>query len=176
MPISTVTGTYTAVSGSETAVAGATIASATWNSINTDYQNTFTTIGTQVFAQGNVTRFVVRTISVSTAGDIAISIPVSTLPGGAASYAFNAIYAANATATTSGAGVSMWTGAGGTGVNFVASISINITTSLPNAANSMTTFVVASTSVTRFNANPIYFRVVSTAAASVDLFVEVRPL
>lgn len=181
MPISTQTGVYTPISGSETATAGQTIASNTWNSINTDYQNTLTTIGNMVFAQNDVVRFAVRTVSLSTANtDVAVSIPVSTLPGTPSNYCFINVFIANATAAANTATVGMFTGAGATGTAIVAaSTAVTVAGISAGAANSMQFFTIANNLATTVmsNSNPIFFRTMtSTATAKVDLFVEVRPL
>lgn len=181
MPINTQTGVYTPVAGSESATAGQTIASATWNAINTDYQAALTTIGNIVFAQNDVVRFVTRAVSVSTANtDVAVSIPVSALPGTPSTYCFINVFIANATANASAATVGVFTAAGATGTAVVAaSTAITVTGITPGAANSMQFFTIANNLNTTVmsNTNPIFFRTMTgTAAAKVDLFVEVRPL
>lgn len=181
MPISTQTGVYTPVSGSETATAGQTIASVTWNNINTDYQNTLTTLGQTTFARNDVVRFAVRAVSVSTANtDVAVSIPISTLPGTPSNYCFINVFIANATANASAATVGVFTAAAAGGTAIVAaSTAVTVASSTAGSANSMQFFTIANNLNTTVmsNTNPIFFRTMTgTATAQVDLFVEIRPL
>jgi hypothetical protein len=62
MPYNPSTGVYTPVAGSETATAGQTIASATWNNINADYQTAFTQLGQGTIAPPTSTITVVSSI------------------------------------------------------------------------------------------------------------------
>lgn len=180
MPINTQTGVYTPVTGAETATAGQTIASVTWNNINTDYQNTLSTIGNIVFAQNDVIRYAIRAVSLSTANtDVAVSIPISTFPGSSTTYAFINVMIANTTAPATTATVGVFTAAGAGGTAIVAASTAVTLNASAGAATSFQVFTIANGMSTTIasNTNPIYFRTMTgTAAAKVDLFVEIRPL
>lgn len=177
MSFDTTTGAYTAVSGAETATAGQVIASATWNAINTDYDDTFNIIGPWIVSLNTLT-IPVRDVSLGTASvDTAVNINTSLFPRGASNYAVQNMILANAVGTPTSATIGLYTAASAGGTAIVTSTAITITTSIPGSNNSMQFMTINDSVTMMFNKSTLYIHVGTvTASATIDVLLEVRPL
>ncbi len=162
MPYSSTTGIFTDVAGATTATAGQTISSATWNSINNDYQLALTQLGPSnlPFMNGAVEAVYftpAQTVNFgAAASDIGTFAIASILPPAVTTYAIQSIRIGKAQGTLSSVTVTLYTGAGATGTTVVGSTATTITTStgyqvINGSINSMLTsatlFLHISTSV-----------------------------
>lgn len=164
-------GSYTAPSGATNAFSGETIASATWNSIGTDYATAFSTPG----RTGGL-RIASRTVNFnpSVTVDVTISIP---LPVGSSRYIVERVQLANASANISTAKVNLFTGAGGTGTAIVgSSTAVTVTTSASDTANNTQALTINSGDTISYNDTSLFFRITtpqgSAATADVILFIK----
>lgn len=161
-------GSFTEPAGSTNAFSGQTIASATWNAINTDVQSALShSAGLRAFA--------LRTVNFQQTGvDVAISVTVPT-----ARYRIDQVVITNLSATLVAAGVSLYTGAAQAGVAIAVSQSFpSLSVSTSDTANNMAVMVLNSVSIVAFNDATLQFRLVnpSGGAATADVILYVRPL
>jgi len=130
------------VAGAVTATAGQTIASATWNSINSDYESAFTQLGPANLPFINGAQPIAYVTPVQTvnfaaaASDIATFDIASILPPNITTYAVGSLRIGHAQASLSGVTVTLYTGAGATGTTAIGSTATTVTSSLPGNANS----------------------------------------
>lgn len=181
MSYNTSTGVFTDVAGATTATAGQTIASATWNSINTDYQTAFTQLGPANLpyingAQNTRVATAVQTINFgASASDIATFSIASILPPSITTYAVDSLRIGNATGTLAAVAVSLFTGAGATGSVVIGSTATTITSSVPGSVASYQIMFPASGSTVMFNNSQLFLHVTTSVAtanhANVSLFI-----
>lgn len=152
-------GVYSSPSGAETAFAGEVIASATWNSINTDYATALNQIG---YPSINGTRVVVSLSNGAT--DTAITVPL--LPG-FTHYRFGSLVLSGATGNASAGAVALFTAAGGGGVTVVGSATITITTSADNTNNNTQILLASLINTQSLNAPTLFLRVIVSTSFQV---------
>jgi hypothetical protein len=181
MPYNSSTGIFSDVAGATTATAGATIASAIWNSINNDYQSGFSALGPANLqyingAQNNYYTTAVQTINfAASASDIATFSISSILPPNITTYRVESLRIGNAKGTLSTATVSLFTGAGATGVNVMSSTQTTVSTSLAGTVNSYQIMVPTSGSILMLNSAQLFLHVTTSVVgsnlANVSLFI-----
>jgi hypothetical protein len=181
MPYSISTGIFTPVAGATTATAGATIASATWNSINTDIDTAFTSLGPANLqyingAQNGYYTTAVKTVTLSvSAQDIATFSISSILPPNITTYRVESLRIGNAQGNLNGATVSLFTGAGATGTTVISSTATTVTTSVPGITGGYQVIVPASGSIIMWNSAQLFLHITSSVAtsnsANVSLFI-----
>lgn len=194
-------GTFTTASGSTSAVAGAVIASATWNAIFTDLAAGLTTVGAAAAntIKGNDSgstatvedltipevHAMLQTTNVTVfASAIAFSVSSTdttlavVLPAGFSNYVINGIRICNAGNTLASATVSLWTGAGMTGVQVITSTAVTVVTATISVNNNAQLIQPAPLNTQATNVTTIYFRVMtgSTAVTTADVLLTYAPL
>ena len=183
MPYSASTGVYSATSGAETATAGQTIASATWNQINSDYRTALTALGKGVLPvlTSGITTCNYHTAPVvvnfaASAGDIGIFTIV--LPVSVSIYRVSGMKVGSAGGNLNSATVSLFTGAGATGTTVIGSTATTITTSLANTNNNFQYFTPAAANTEGFTAAQLFLHVTASTATSntATVVIEYQPL
>lgn len=159
---------FTLPAGATNAFSGQTIASATWNAINTDVQSALShSAGLRAFA--------LRAVNFQQTGvDVAISVTVPT-----ARYRIDQVVITNLSATLVAAGVSLYTGTAQGGVAIAVSQSFpNLSATATDTANNAAILVLNSMSIFAFNDATLQFRLVnpSGGAATADVILYVRPM
>ncbi len=169
---------YTPPTGAETAASGNVLQSAVWNAINTDYATAFSKVGLVGF-NGSIIKLASRGISLSVANtDNQVTVPVSVFPLSGANYQVNQVILSNASASCSGATFALYTasGAGGTAI-VTASTACTITNTSPNTTNAMQLVTPNAQTTANYSNGTLFFRTgAGTASATVDVFIEIRPL
>lgn len=160
-------GVYTPVAGAETAFAGQVIASATWNSINTDYATAFGQIG---YALGNGGVRTVVSLSLG-ATDTQLTVP---LLSGFSRYRVNLVALSNANGNPSAGSVALFTAAGGGGTTVIGSTTLTITTSAENTTNNMQILTPSLPNTLSLTASVLFLRVIVSTSFQVvaTLFTE----
>lgn len=183
MPYSSSTGIFTPVTGATTATAGATIASATWNSINSDYSTAFTQLGPANLPFINGAKPILyctpsQTVNfAAAAGDIATFAISSILPPSVTTYSVEALRVGNAAGNLNSVLVSLYTAAGAGGSVVIGSTASTITSSIPGNANSYQ-IIYSSISNIMWN-NATLFLHISTSTAtsnSANVVLSIRPV
>jgi hypothetical protein len=112
----------------------------------------------------------------ASASDIAtFTIP---LPVSVSFYSVPNMRIANAGGNLNGSTVSLFTGAGATGTTVMSSTATTVTTSLPQAANSLQILSGASTGSTMYNAAQLFLHITTSTATSntADVILQIAPL
>ena len=187
MPYSSSTGIFTPVTGATTATAGATIASATWNSINSDYSTAFTQLGPANLPFINGAKPFYYTTTPQTvnfgaaAGDIAVFAVSSILPPGITTYRVESLRIGNAQGNMSGGNatnISLYTAAGAGGTVVITSTATTIVSSLANNSNSAQVIIPGSSNTVMWNASSLFLHVSIQNAAntSANVIIGINPI
>ncbi len=158
-------GSFTMVNGATNAFAGQTIASATWNAINTDIQSALGHSGFRAFA--------LRGVNFNqTSVDVAISITVPT-----ARYNVNGLFITNASASLTAGAVGLFTATGGGGVVIIGSATLTVSATATDTANNLQ-IIISSLANTAYNDATLQFRLMASsgAPATADVILYLRPL
>jgi hypothetical protein len=160
-------GVYTSPSGAETAFAGQVIASATWNSINTDYATALNQIG---YPSGVGNPRVVVSLS-NGATDTLLSVPV--LPGFNRYRVSSLVLSGSGGINISPGSVALYTAAGGGGITIIGSTTLTIIAA-DGTNNSIQILTPSQANTLSLTASVLYLRVlVSTSGiAQASLFVQ----
>jgi hypothetical protein len=162
-------GVYSPPTGAETAFAGEVIASATWNSINTDYATALNQIG---YPYGLGTIKVVVSLSTAATDN---PMPVPLLPG-FSRYKFLALVLSGANGNPSAGSVALYSAAAAGGLNLVGSTTLTINTSLENTNNNTQTFIPGGANTLSLTASILYLRVVVSTSFQVNATVFIESL
>lgn len=163
------TGQYTPATGATTATPGATIASATWNGIHSDLATALSyNMGSIVAVARGVTFSVANT-------DFQLQV---VLPTNFTRFRPALLEISNPSATLGSSTISLWTGAGATGLQIVTSTATTITTASGNTNNNAQTFTPGQVATIAVSASTVYFRVMNAAgsAASADVVLYLQPV
>jgi hypothetical protein len=184
MSYNSATGAYTAAAGAETAAAGQVLQSATWDAIFADLRVALTFVGQGKFAGQTPLPSVVGLYaspplqqvnfgaSASDIGTFAINLPVSV-----SFYRVTGLTIYNASASLSGAQISLYTTAGATGTAVIGSTAITVTATAVNAANAVQ-YIQPSVSTLMLNVAQLFIHVSTSAAAAgmANCMLEIKPL
>jgi len=185
VPYNSTSGIWTATTGAETATAGQTVASATWDQINSDYRTGLTTLGqgmVPVLSSTSPSRVDIystpgQTANFGASAGVDIATFTLSLPTSVSWYRVNSMRIWAAAGNLNGTTVSLFTAAAGGGTTVIGSTSTTVTSSVSNTPGNFQFMIPASGSTTAFSSSQLFLHIttslsISSANATVSVLYE----